>query len=610
MMEANLFDSGSIEGVRSPTHAGRRWWFLYSTAAIVLVVLFGRSFYLQVMHGSDFRVTAEGNRITAVPIPAPRGILYDTNGVQLVENIASSDVIINPAHLPREENESILIERLPDLLPVTTDEVRATITQARTTARSVRLTAALDHDTLIALEREQELLPGVESVSSLVRRYFHGSDITPVIGYTSPVTADELSERPELRPTDITGKAGLEASYDEQLHGQPGIQYEEVDATGKTQKQIDRQEPVAGADLGLTLDIELQTFIAELLREQEHESGAVIALDPRSGAVRALVSFPSYDGNIFSQPALRQQAAEIITDPRQLLFNRAVAGTYPPGSTIKPFIAAAALAEDIITPATTFQSTGGLSIGIWNFPDWKAGGHGATDVYKAIAESVNTFFYLITGGDETSTGLGVKRTTDYLAGFGWGSPTGIDLPSETSGFLPSPEWKESVKEENWYIGDTYHLAIGQGDVLATPLQVAVSTAAIANHGTVHQPFLVRSLTQPDKDLREQESTNRKVDIQQGDIDTIRTAMRETVVSGSGRSLLELPVAVAGKTGTAQISGTEDTHAWFTSFGPFEEPELVLTVLVERGGAGDKVGAPLARDIWKWWGEHRVSTGGP
>ena len=606
-MEANLFESGSIEGGEGPAISHRRWWFLYTVATAVLVILLGRSFYLQVLHGSEFRVTAEGNRITAVPIPAPRGIMYDTNGIQLVENIASADVVLNPAGLPREENEAILIERLPALLPVTADEVRNAINQARSTARSVRLVAALDHDTLIALEREQDQLPGVEPVSSLVRRYFHGSDVASVLGYTSPVTAEELKDRPELRPTDITGKTGLESWYDEQLHGQHGVQYEEVDAAGRTQKQIDRQEPIAGADLDLTLDVELQQYITELLREGEHEAGAVVALDPRSGAVRALVSYPSYDGNAFSQPALRKEAAAAILDERQLLFNRAVSGTYPPGSTIKPFIAAGALAENIITPGTTYQSTGGLSIGIWNFPDWKAGGHGTTNVTKAIAESVNTFFYLITGGDETRTGLGVKRTTNYLAKFGWGAPTGIDIPSEADGFLPSPEWKEEVKEERWYIGDTYHLAIGQGDVLATPLQLAVSTAAVANSGTVYEPFVVRALTWPEKDPKEQSTTGHRTTIPAADIATVRQGMRETVTAGSGRSLSLLATPVAGKTGTSQISGTDKTHAWFTSFGPYVEPELVVTVLVERGGAGDKVAAPIARDIWQWWGDNRTGS---
>ena len=605
MKQTNLFEAGSLEGTADIAGTQRRWWFLYAMAVGVIVVLLGRSYYLQVMRGSEFRVTAEGNRVTAVPIPAPRGILYDTNGVQLVENIASTDVVLNPAQLPREENESVLIERLPKLLPVTADEVRGALTQARRTQRSVRLVAALEHETLIELERELEQLPGVEPTSSLVRHYFHGSHVAPVLGYTSPVTAEELIERDDLRPTDITGKTGLEAVYDQALHGRHGVQYEEVDAGGQTQKQIDRREPIAGADLSLTLDIELQEFVYTLLEEEEAQAASVVALDPRSGAIRALVSFPSYDGNTFSQPALSDQVSAIISDERQLLFNRAVAGTFPPGSTIKPFIAAGALADNVITPNTTFLSTGGLSIGIWNFPDWKAGGHGTTDVKKAIAESVNTFFYLITGGDETQSGLGVDRTTEHLREFGWGNPTGIDLPSEASGFLPSPEWKESVKEERWYIGDTYHLAIGQGDVLATPLQIASSTAAVANGGTAYQPFVVRSLTWPEKEAEEQPTSGRKVSIPASHIETVRQGMRQTVTEGSGRSLSFLPIPLAGKTGTAQVSGTEETHAWFTSFGPYDEPELVITVLIERGGAGDRVAAPIARKMWEWWQENRT-----
>jgi len=595
----------------------RRWMFLYALLVLIGVLLGGRSFYLQVVRGAGFREAAEGNRVAPISITAPRGIIYDQHGTQLVENIASTDLFFDPVTLPAEEYESTLIETLPEIAGVPRDTVVTALHQARERQRPVRVAAALDHETVLAIEQRRHELPGLQLSASLVRKYPYGQTLAHVLGYTSPVTADELTENPDLLPIDITGKTGVERRYDSALHGQHGVSYVEVDAGGTQQKQLERFEPVPGADLYLSIDAELQAYLLTLFEElrQDEENalgypnpdpvrGAVVVLDPESGAVQALASFPQYDPNIFSQPALRTQADEVIADELQPLFNRAVTGTYPPGSTIKPMLAAAALQEDIITPQTTVLSVGGLSIGPWHFPDWRAGGHGTTDVFKAIADSVNTFFYLAVGGDESRAGLGLERTTHYLEDFGWGSATGIDMPGEASGFLPTAEWKETVKNEAWYIGDTYHLAIGQGDVLATPLQLAVATAAIANGGTVVMPYVADYSMGVDGAQVALPHTSRQSSIDSQHLATVRQAMRETVVAGSGRYLSDFPMPLAGKTGTAQIGGTEETHAWFTSFGPYEDPAAVVVVLLERGGAGDQQAVPLAKKIWAWLSEQR------
>ncbi|MDP3997211.1 MAG: penicillin-binding protein 2 [Candidatus Andersenbacteria bacterium] len=605
----NIIESlAAPERVKSP-----RFVFLYLLLAAVMAVMLGRSFWLQVWRGSKFMAQAEGNRVSEEMIPAPRGIIYDANGKQLVENIASTDLVLDPTGLVSEDAESMLMENLPKLVPVTAEQIRDDIAKAKSTRRMVRVYEALDHDATLAVEQEQAHLPGAMLASTLVRKYQQGQEIGHITGYTSPVSADELEKRPELRPVDITGKSGIEKFYDQQLRGQTGVAYVEVNANGKPQKQLDKRDPTAGADIHLTVDTDLQNYIYSLLEDKSQQKqkdgqaqllGAVVAMDPRSGAVRAMVSFPGYDPNIFSQPNLTDQTINIIKDERRPLFNRAADGTYPPGSTIKPVLAAAALNDGIITPQTTFLSTGGLTIGQWNFPDWKAGGHGITNVSKALAESVNTFFYLITGGDETREGLGVERATKYLEDFGWGEPTGIDLPSEASGFLPSPEWKEEAKGEQWYIGDTYHLAIGQGDVLATPLQITAGIAAIANGGVWHRPFLVRDISPPEGEPILTKSYSKKTSVNAASIRVVRNGMREVILSGSARSLSDLPIALAGKTGTAQIGGSDETHAWFTSFGPYDSPDLVVTVLVERGGGGDVEAVPIARNVWQWWNENK------
>ena len=294
-----------------------------------------------------------------------------------------------------------------------------------------------------------------------------------------------------------------------------------------------------------------------------------------------------------------------MVDPNAPLFSRAWAGSFPSGSVIKPIIAAAAFSEGLINRQTTFFSSGGLQINTWFFPDWKAGGHGVTNVVKALAESVNTFFYIIGGGYENFVGLGLEKISEYLKKFGLANTVGIDLPGETAGFIPSREWKEDVKKERWYIGDTYNLSIGQGDLLVTPLQVANYTAIIANGGTSYQPHLVKRMINAE--------TKEKIDIAPRIIEKnvlpdsilsiVREGMRATITSGSAQSLNSLPVAVAGKTGTAQWSSKYSPHAWFTGFAPYDDPQIVLTILIEEGGEGSHVAVPVAREVFGWWAKN-------
>lgn len=571
-----------------------------------MVILLSRAFYLQVIKGQTFRHDAEGNRVSLVSIPAPRGIIYDARDTQLVENIASTNVVLDPAKLQGSDAETILLEKLPKILGLPGQEVKDALMRAKETQRITTLANAISHESTLELEKALPDLPGIRLAASLVRKYKDGQALAPLLGYTSPVTTEELKTRPDLRGTDITGKAGLESFYEKQMRGRDGVSYVEVNASGKAQKQLEQTAPAPGSALKLNLDLQLQNYIFSLWRDRAEShpdkktSGAVVALDPNSGALRALVSYPSYDPNIFSQPALRDQAPRVFKDEMRPLFNRACAGTYPPGSTIKPLFAAATLQEKIITPESTVLSTGGIAIGPWKFLDWKAGGHGVTNVTKAIAESVNSFFYLAIGGDETHQGLGVQRSTKYLKQFGWGSPTGIDLPTEAAGFLPSPEWKTKTKKESWYIGDTYHLAIGQGDVLVTPLQLAMATAAIANGGRVYQPLIVNNIKNADGGTTTLKPKSHAVAVSAENLAVVRQGMRATVLDGSGRALSTLPIALAGKTGTTQIGGTENTHAWFSSFGPYDKPELVLVILIEEGGGGDTEAVPMAKQIWEWW----------
>jgi penicillin-binding protein 2 len=356
------------------------------------------------------------------------------------------------------------------------------------------------------------------------------------------------------------------------------------------------------------LQEEMENALLRGLEKVGASRGAAIALDPNSGEVLGLVSWPAYDSNSFTGPSEGLSYSELLNDENQPLFNRVVQGRYPSGSTIKPVIAAAALEEKLINENTVFFSSGGIDVGRWFFPDWKSGGHGWTDVKKALADSVNTFFYIIGGGYEEHSGLGIELIEKYAGKFGLASVTGIDLPGEASGLIPSPEWKESVKGEPWYIGDTYHAAIGQGDVLVTPLQVAQFTSVFANGGTLYQPHLIL-----ESELVHNGNRQRVVPAIYNDriaspdtVDIVRQGMRQAVTEGSAIRLNSLPVTSAGKTGTAELGGTKKPHAWFTGFAPYENPEIVITVLLEEGD-GSNNAMPVVYDILKWWAENRMGA---
>lgn len=583
----------------------RRFGILTILLGIIIVIIGGRGMFLQVVQGSAFRAKAEHNRVDSVVAQAPRGIIFDRNHTPLVENISSTDLVFTPHNLPSVANESDLIDSLTQLLPdIQPDKIIEALGRARKTGQETLIAKALPHDTVLKLEHAKDSIIGTSLESSLVRKYPFAQPLAHIIGYADPVTATELSHNSDLIATDTSGKQGIEKQYDSILRGQHGITYTEVNAAGKEQTDLGNQPATPGQDLTLTVDSDLQQFIYGLFSDLDTKTradhgdpvrGAAVVLDTNSGAVYSLVSYPSYDPNAFSQPSLRNGTKDYFTDNTHPLFDRAISGMYPPGSTIKPYLAAAALQEHVITEQTTVNSVGGVVVGSYHFLDWKAGGHGITDVKKAIANSVNTFFYMVAGGLGTQQGLGIDRIGTYLQRFGFDARSGIDIPNEAAGFIPTPQWKIQTTGQPWYIGDTYHVGIGQGGLLVTPLQIAAGTAAIANGTTWYQPHIVEG--NPKK---------QPLKIGADSIQIVQEGMRQTITDGSGRSLNALSIPIAGKTGTAQIDGSDKTHAWFTSYGPYGSPRFAVTVLVEQGGGGDVVAVPIAREIWQWLIEHEMS----
>lgn len=577
-------------------------WILFGGFVLLRLVI------LQLWYGNEYRAYADGNRITTTVTAAPRGVMSDRFGTPLVRNTPATSIWYTAptTALPSDEYDAF-IQRLTSLIPVS-GEVQDSLLHAKPGAR-ILITERVTHEQAIRLAAQQDLLPGIALVNDGIRTVLGTPTTWPhVLGYVGRMSETELTERLDdadspYQAHDFIGKTALELQYEQILRGIPQIVKTEVDARGRELSVISKRDATPGENLVLSVDADLQEFVATRLssavRTARGFGGTVIVLDPHTGAVLTLVNAPGFDVNAFAGGD-RDIVRAVLNDPHHPLFNRALAGQYPTGSTIKPIIAAAALKEGIITSGTRILSTGGLRIGDWYFPDWRTGGHGLVDLRQALADSVNTYFYIIGGGYENQEGLGVTRITDYARAYGLGVPTGIDLPGEAAGFLPSPGWKEEVKGERWYVGDTYHLAIGQGDILATPLQVAVFTSVFANGGTVVRPHL---LLHPEGDIAVRNLIAEGVTTETI-LHDIRAGLRQTVLTGSARSLYSLPISSAGKTGTAQVGGDQEPHAWFTGYAPAERPEIVVTVLIENGGEGSTTAVPVARDIFEWWWMNR------
>jgi len=614
-------------------------FFNFSRIRIIAVIiftlfslLFARTAWLQLIRGEYYYQLAEGNRIRISRVEARRGIIYDRTGRALSTNKANFLLYFIPADLPKQEVErekimdeasKILAETAgPISLPTETKKaltqeevkkiIKTTVDQVKRNSleayQPLFIADKIQYDKAMMLALKSADWPGVVLTSRSGREYHLPSLSTShLLGYTGKISETELaSAGGEYQMIDYLGKTGLEYFWENELKGVAGKKQIEVDALGREKKILNSQKAVDGHSLLLSLDSEAQAKLEELLSatltKARLKRASAIVLDPNNGEVIAMVSLPTYDNNLFARGITGDEYKALLDNPDRPLFDRAVSGEFPSGSTIKPVMAAAALQEGVINEHTSVLSTGGISVGQWFFPDWRAGGHGTTDVKKALAQSVNTFFYYIGGGYQGFKGLGVERIVRYEKMFGLSEQTGIDLPAEATGFLPSTAWKEKTKGEKWYIGDTYHLSIGQGDLTVTPVQVADYTAVFANGGKLFRPHLVRAiLSNEDKVATPVEIIPVRTDfISQENINLVRQGMRETVVSGSARSLSSVPVEVAGKTGTAQWSSKAPTHAWFTGFAPYDQPQVVITILIEEGGEGSTIAVPIAREFLTWY----------
>lgn len=575
-------------------------------------ILFARLAYLQGFQGDDLLRQAEGNRLREHRITAARGVFFDSQGIQLVKNIPDFTVVIIPRDLPRKDEElKQTTQTIAQYTHVPIEEVAELIKKTPISQPSVTLLEHVEYNTAIQLMVDLQSVAGVRVETGFRRSYTDGTTWSAILGYMGKINTDEwkelLAQNHDYSFDAVIGKTGMESTYEEVLRGTDGKRVTEVNAQGKEQSVVSSTSAIPGKNIILSIDSGLQhvaqNSLDEMIKEKNSPGGAAIAMDVNTGAILALVTSPTFDNEWFARGISQEEYSQLATDERKPLFNRTISGEYPSGSTFKPVVAAAGLAERVITLSSTVLSVGGVDINGSYFPDWRAGGHGVTDVRKALADSVNTFFYLLGGGDnETTIGLGVDRIVEYAKKFGLASVLQIDLPGEHTGFLPSKAWKEEVKNELWYIGDTYHLAIGQGDILVTPLQVASYTATIANGGTVWKPHIAKTIVSQDGTERTDvipEALATSI-IEDQHLRVVREGMRQAVTAGSARGLGGLAWPMAAKTGTAQHGGSDIPHSWLTVFGPYEDPSIVVTVIVEEGGEGTEAALPVARDMLTYY----------
>jgi len=583
---------------------------------VLLVILLARLFYLQVVRHGYYHTLGESNRIAVVPIVPNRGLILDRNGVVLARNYSGYTLEINQA---KTADIEATIDELSTLVEITSKDrkrFKKLLTESRDFETLV-IRNRLSDEEVARFAAQQYRFPGVEIKARLFRDYPFGDQMSHLLGYIgriNQVDAQQLEDRDlaaNYRGSDYIGKTGLEQSYESDLHGTTGIEQVEVDAGGRAVRMLSNNPPVSGSTLVLSIDAKLQEIAMQSFGDYR---GALVAIDPSTGEVLAFVSKPGYDPNPFIDGIDTQSWDELNNSPDTPLNNRALRGQYPSGSTIKPFMALAGLNFNARTPEQTISDPGAYYLpgSSRQYRDWKADGHGSVNMYKAIVVSCDTYFYGL------ATELGIGNIFNYLSRFGFGKKTGIDLEGETSGLLPSQEWKMKRYQQIWYPGDTVSVGIGQGYSLVTPLQLAFATATLANNGVAHKPHLVKEVqssrggegrliaNEPLYDLH----------IDPAHLDLVRRAMVGVTQPGGTAVYASLgaPYHIAGKTGTAQVIAMKQgekydakkiderhrDHAWFIAFAPAEKPVIALVVLAENGGHGGGTAAPIARKVMDYY----------
>jgi penicillin-binding protein 2 len=592
--------------------------YVFFTIFIILsIVLFYKTFDLQFLNGKSLAIEAENNKGSVNLVVPTRGIIYDKNMKKLVLNSPAYDLVCMPIgrqviELGRSYDAiDVEIKKIAGILKVDEQEILQKFQNIESS--EILIADKLSHDNILIFEARIKEFPDCKISQNTIRGYVYGPVLSQVLGYTGRINKSEYISYEGYSINDYMGKSGIEKNYEQFLRGKAGQAKSPISTKEANQVSDFLLAPEPGNNLVLNIDLNLQKRIYDSLEKSIKnvgvKRGAAVAMDPRTGAVLAMVSYPSYDDNLFSGGISFVDYNKLQNDPNNPLLNRAIQAHYPTGSIIKPLEASAALQERIISSTKLINDPGYILVQSKYDPDivYTYRGvkpNGLVDMRKAIAVSSNVYFYTVGGGYEDQEGLGPARIKKYLSLYGWDQKTGIDLPGEFSGFIPDPAWKKSTKGQSWWDGDTYNLSIGQSDLQTTPLQVATAYCAIANGGTLYKPQVLDKVIDNSgnviKDIKPQIIRNNFIDAE--NLKIVREGMRDAVSKPYGLStyLNDLPVKVAAKTGTAEIGYKDRFNVWSSVFAPYDDPQIVLVVTVENVQGLGAVTLPVAHEALEWY----------
>lgn len=591
----------------------RRAFVAILGVVVITLLLLARFYYLQVIAHETYTTLSDRNRVQVQPVSPTRGLIYDRNGVLLAENRPVFSLTILPE---RVDDMEALLEDIQEIVDVREEDIenfRRRVDERRRPYEAVPLHYHLTEEEIARLAVNRHRLPGVETDARLVRYYPYGKLTSHVLGYVGRINKQDMQRLDSVRyaGTHYTGKTGLERVYEDELHGEVGYQNVEINARGRVMRVLEREDPEPGGDLTINLDIRLQHIAQQAMGDRR---GAIVAINPQTGGILAQVSTPGFDTNKFVTGIDHESYASLRDSIDTPLFNRATRGQYPPGSTVKPFLALAGLDSGTVTKSRIVHDPGyyRLPNSSQVFRNWKRGGHGDTTLSDAITLSSDTYFY------DMAHKMGVTLMSDYLRRFGFGTATALDVRNERSGILPTPEWKRRVQGDPWYPGDSVNMGIGQGYFLATPMQLAAATSVIASRGDRLAPRHLRSVDgELPADHLLPDVVRPPLELgSESDWEYVIEAMVDVVhgSEGTARGINRgLEYQMAGKTGTSQVFSLEGEeydedelkermkdHGLFIAFAPAGEPRIAVSVLVENGGSGSSSAAPVARKVIDAW----------
>ena len=581
-------------------------------AIAVILIAFGKVIYSQTINGQLYQSRALANAGQQTVLKTPRGIIYDRYGKILVSNEPSFSVILNLSELLKDRlSLESTLQTVSAIIPFDVEGIRQEIISVDL-ERQAYLPLFQNISLPEVIELKKLNLKSIIIENSYIRKYTDGPVFSQIIGYTGLVNQNDLENSKELASNDEIGKSGLEASYDNLLRGKNGVAISYQDAKGNFLETKTVNNPVGGDALYMTVDADLQEFFYNTLKDQLALLGKIggvgLAINPQTGEILSMVSLPSFDNNLLT--------SQLFTDKNRPTFNRAISGVYSPGSTIKPLVAFAALEENVIDPLKQILSIGYIDIPNPYFPDkpsrfldWRP--QGWVNLYSALARSSNVYFYEVGGGYEDLNGLGINRLKEYWQKFKLDQSTGIDLPGESRGILADPEEREKQTGQIWRIGDTYNVAIGQGDLRITPLELLRYIAGIANKGKMPALFVVSGSkdaqgnviyqAEPKFDLIEAGDLKHFDEVERGMLDGVKKDY------GTSYSLHDIPMTIAAKTGSAQIQNNQKTNAFFVGYGPVPNPQVAVLILIEDAKEGSLNAVPVAKKVFQWYYENRLKT---